>query len=124
MNRGVIFFRKGGCVDRERKKKREKKQKPDFYRSGRIAAKHKNVDNVNERNWRFLFSSWRSSSCALFYAPPSSSFDSIVRRNADWILDFTYEPLAAPLACTGPFLFVALSTCTSVIVGFKNRGAI
>lgn len=71
-----------------------------FCRAGltRDAAGHKNVDSVNERNWRFLFSSWRSSSRALFYAPPSrSSSDSVVRRNADWILDFTYEPLGTYL---------------------------
>lgn len=39
----------------------------------RDAAGHKNVDSVNERNWRFLFPSWRSSSRTLFYAPPSSA---------------------------------------------------
>lgn len=63
-----------------------------FCRPGltRSAAGHKNVDSVNERNWRFLFPSWRSSSRVLFYAPPlHSSSDSVVRKNADWILDFT-----------------------------------
>lgn len=58
----------------------------------RSVAEHKNVDSVNEWNWRFLFPSWRSSRRVLFYAPPlHSSSDSVVRKNADWILDFTYE---------------------------------
>lgn len=72
--------------------------------ASRDSAKHRNVDNVNERNWRFLFPSWRSSSCAPFCTIPSSSFDSIVRRNADWILDFTYEPLDAPSSVCRHFL--------------------
>lgn len=37
------------------------------------ATGHKNVDSVNERNWRFLFPSWRPSSRVLFYAPPLHS---------------------------------------------------
>jgi len=63
----------------------------------RSAAGHKNVDSVNERNWRFLFPSWRSSSRVLFYAPPLHTARPTVSlgKNADWILAFTYELLGA-----------------------------
>lgn len=76
----------------------------------RSVAGHKNVDSVNEWNWRFLFPSWRSSRRVLFYAPLlHSSSDSVVRKNADWILDFMYEreregkPLGASRSVWGCF---------------------
>jgi len=87
-------------VDRVRRVRSSESPVPIFRlcRPGltRSATGHKNVDSANERNWRFLFPSWRSSNRALFYAPPlHSSSDSVVRKNADWILDFTYELLDA-----------------------------
>lgn len=92
-----IFF-----IDRGRRVRSSESPIPIFRlcRPGltRSAAGHKNVDSVNERNWRFLFPSWRSSSRVLFYAPPlHGSSDSVVRKNADWILDFTCFSGASPL---------------------------
>jgi len=83
-----VFF-----IDRDRRMRSSESPIPIFrLRPGltRNVTEHKNVDSANERNWRFLFSSWRSSSHVLFYAPPlHSSSDSVVRKNTDWILDFT-----------------------------------
>lgn len=86
---GSAFF----FIDRDRRMRSSESPIPIFrLRPGltRNVAEHKNVDSANERNWRFLFPSWRSSSHVLFYAPPlHSSSDSVVRKNTDWILDFT-----------------------------------
>lgn len=59
-----------------------------------------------------------------YFTPPNSSFDSIVRRNADWILDFTYELLVAPLACrTAPALRRSLDVRVAYrFLILKSRG--